>query len=163
MFMIFSISKGFINFTFLLLLSVFSVGLSANEISILDFGATPNDYSDDDAIAINRAIQEAKEGDTIVIGGGKFHLRSEIQLKSHIKLQGDMDKSSVLAALFYGKDRSMIKGRYVSDVVIDGLTLKANRSDGIGRLIDIRYGNGVTVSNSKFYRFILHAVSLLSR
>jgi parallel beta-helix repeat protein len=148
-----------LSFVFAVLLSAgFIAGAHAAELSILDFGATADDYTDDDSIAINLAIQAAHEGDTILVNRGKYHIKNEIILKDHINLKGEGTSLSVIASIFYGKDRSLITGRYVTDVTIDNLTLKANHSRGIGRLIDIRYGDRLTISNTHFSRFILHAV-----
>lgn len=143
---------------FIILCISYNWAVEANYISILDFGATPNDYSDDDAIAINHAIESARDGDIIIIPEGKFHTRQKIVLKSNITLKWETTQWSEIAGIYYGEQHSLIIWYSVSNVTLTNLRLKSNSTKGIGRLIDIRHSKKITLSNLKLSRFIRHGV-----
>lgn len=127
----------------------------AAQLSITDFGATADDYSDDDSIAINAAITSAGEGDTVVIPEGTFHIRNIIRLRSNIRLAGSGFTDSTITALYEGDGTYdlLIYGNGVSDVTISGLRLKSNYSGGLKALVYIKNSTSVTVRDSSFHRF----------
>jgi len=68
-------------------------GEFVSPLSITDFGATSNDDSDDDAVAIRNAIAQAQTGESLVlIPPGTFHIKGTIDLPSAIKIFG-LDKT----------------------------------------------------------------------
>lgn len=73
-----------------------SIGVFAD---IRDFGATPNKDSDDDAVAINAAINAAAKAghNRVLIPGGLFHLKSAVQLGPDTRLFGIGNAYSCLA------------------------------------------------------------------
>ncbi|ARU55365.1 periplasmic copper-binding pectate lyase superfamily protein [Oleiphilus messinensis] len=136
-----------------------SFPLSAAILDITDFGATPGDYSDDDAIAINLAIDAANVGDVVSVPAGKFHLRTPIVMKSDVSLKGVSYQESELATLYYGDDTYLIYANGVSDVAIENLRLKSNSaSQGVESLVYVKNATNVTIRGSSLHRFIRHGV-----
>lgn len=66
---------------------------TTNTISIISFGATPNDETDDTS-AIQRAINSRKSG-TVIVPAGRYIISKPIFMKSNIKLQG-VERRSIL-------------------------------------------------------------------
>ncbi|WLQ11728.1 right-handed parallel beta-helix repeat-containing protein [Hahella aquimaris] len=135
----------------------------ATNLNIIDYGATPDDHSDDDSIAINAAINAARDGDTVIIPEGTFHTREEIILKSRVNLKGAGYAKSTITAVYtsMGNDdehQTLIKGKNLSSVTISGLRLKTTHSEGVSQLISIIDSENVSVNESSFYRFIKHAI-----
>ncbi|WLQ11727.1 right-handed parallel beta-helix repeat-containing protein [Hahella aquimaris] len=132
----------------------------ATNLNIVDYGATPDNYNDDDAIAINAAINAARDGDVVIIPEGTFHIREMINLKSNVDLKGDGYAKSGIAALYEGEDADdlVIKGRNVTNINISGLRLKSNYSGGVRALISITHSSKITISDSSFHRFKKHGI-----
>lgn len=71
-------------------------------VSILTYGATPDDDSDNDAVAIQQAIDDVSNptssnyGKTVYIPRGHFHIKSQIELKQGLKLIGAGKNISVI-------------------------------------------------------------------
>lgn len=68
--------------------------------SVLDYGATPHNASDDDAVAIQQAISAAAPGDVVYIPNGVYHVESTINLKSGVSVRGQSRDSTVIAGNF---------------------------------------------------------------
>ncbi|OHU96280.1 hypothetical protein BIW53_06985 [Pseudoalteromonas byunsanensis] len=96
---------------------------TASIYSITEFGATANNDSDDDAVAINEALNEAlQSGASVYIPPGVFHVKTPIVLRGSAKLTGESRNDSVI----------------VSD-------LSSRSSDTIEMHIDSGNGSGVTI------------------
>ncbi|WP_431686502.1 right-handed parallel beta-helix repeat-containing protein [Hahella sp. NBU794] len=135
----------------------------ATNLNIVDYGATPDDHSDDDSIAINAAINAARDGDTVIIPEGTFHTREEIILKSRVNLKGAGYAKSTITAVYTSEDNdyeheTLIKGKNLSSVTISGLRLKTIHPKGVNQLISIKHSENVSVNESSFYRFKEHAI-----
>ncbi|AZZ93878.1 right-handed parallel beta-helix repeat-containing protein [Hahella sp. KA22] len=132
----------------------------ATNLNIVDYGATPDDYNDDDAIAINAAINAARDGDVVIVPEGTFHIRETINLKSNVSLKGEGYAKSGIAALFEGDDPEdiVLKGKNVTKVTISGLRLKTNLSGGVKALVYIKNSSDVTIDDASFHRFKRHGV-----
>lgn len=71
--------------------------LTGAVLDVTDFGATPNDDSDDDGLAVNAALEVAQPGDSVVFPKGTFHFQSTITIeKSHLGLFGVSAKETRL-------------------------------------------------------------------
>src|SRR5581483_3383038 len=57
-------------------------------VNVRNFGAAGNGLSDDTA-AIQKAIDESKPGDTILIPAGRYHLSKPLALLSHRSYRGE--------------------------------------------------------------------------
>ena len=62
--------------------------VSGATVSVLQYGATSGNSADDDAVAIQRAINAAKPGDMVYIPDGTYHVKSMIMLKSGVSVVG---------------------------------------------------------------------------
>lgn len=63
---------------------------SENRINVVDYGAKPEDASNDDTAAVEAAIEAAGRGDTIYFPAGTYHINREIQIsKGSVRLLGD--------------------------------------------------------------------------
>lgn len=70
-------------------------------LNILNYGATSNNSSNDDATAIRNAISDAVSGDEIYIPNGVFHLKGrDIKLKSGVSVRGQSRDGAILSAVF---------------------------------------------------------------
>ncbi len=66
---------------------------------LLTFGATPDDSTDDDSIALNAALDQMSDGDVLTIAAGTYHLNSEITVPSGITIQGeDLDSTRLVSS-----------------------------------------------------------------
>lgn len=77
-------------------------------LNVRDYGATSNRSSDNDAVAIQRAINAANPGDTVYIPNGTYHIKSTINLKSGVSLVGESRDNTVLAGAFWTAPHAMI-------------------------------------------------------
>lgn len=69
--------------------------------SILSFGATSNNSSNDDATAIRNAIAASSAGDEVYIPNGVYHLKSrDIKLKTGVSIRGQSMSGTILVAQF---------------------------------------------------------------
>jgi hypothetical protein len=70
-------------------------------LSILSYGATPNNSSNDDSTAIKSAISAAVAGDEVYIPNGIYHLKTrQIILKTGVSIRGESQSGAILDALF---------------------------------------------------------------
>ncbi|MHA0289043.1 right-handed parallel beta-helix repeat-containing protein [Mycobacterium sp. C3-094] len=81
---------------------------SGRTLNVRDYGATSNQSSDNDALAIQKAINAAKAGDTVYIPNGTYHIRSTINLKSGVSLIGESRGSTILAGAYSSQPHAMI-------------------------------------------------------
>lgn len=77
-------------------------------LNVRNYGASSNWALDNDAQAIQRAINAATAGDTVYIPKGTYHIRSTINLKSGVSLIGETRDSTVLAGAFWTAPHAMI-------------------------------------------------------
>ncbi|GAB5520604.1 MAG: hypothetical protein RhofKO_28550 [Rhodothermales bacterium] len=126
-------------------------------ISILDFGATPGDASDDDALAINAALQAALPGDTVHVPVGEYHVRSEIDLRAGIRLEGAQQAGSRLIDVA-GGDRKMISGFEDHGSTLAHLTLTSTADSAIFYPIFVQHTMGLTIADVTIDRFQRYAV-----
>jgi nitrous oxidase accessory protein NosD len=79
--------------------------VSGTTHSITDFGATPDDPADDDATAVQAAIDASAAGDEVLVPNGVFHLKTrKITLKSGVSVRGESRAGAVLHAAFTPQD-----------------------------------------------------------
>ncbi|MGP4053826.1 right-handed parallel beta-helix repeat-containing protein [Mycobacterium sp. 4D054] len=73
---------------------------SGKTLNVRDYGATSGKSSDNDAAAIQKAINAAQAGDVVYIPDGVYHVKSIITLKSGVSLIGQSRDATVLASAF---------------------------------------------------------------
>lgn len=66
--------------------------------NVRDYGATSNNPNDNDAAAIQAAINASQPGDAVYIPNGTYHVYSTINLKSGVSLAGQSRTGTVLVA-----------------------------------------------------------------
>jgi parallel beta-helix repeat protein len=96
-------------------------------LDVTDFGATPDDDSDDDAIAINVAIEAASSGDEVYLPLGVYNTKSLITARSGITIRGESGKGTVIRARFNTTGQETLtvpSGR--SNITIRDLTLDSD-------------------------------------
>ncbi|HVT90625.1 MAG TPA: NPCBM/NEW2 domain-containing protein [Tepidisphaeraceae bacterium] len=112
-------------------------------VNVTDFGATPNDGTDDRA-AIQRAINASKTGDTIRFSGGTFNLSDELTVASDRTYLGEN------GAVLHGRgvnvgDQIKVQG---NNVTFRGLTFESGgiffEKSGGGR------NTGIVIDNNTF-------------
>ncbi|WP_156448695.1 right-handed parallel beta-helix repeat-containing protein [Mycobacterium sp. NAZ190054] len=69
-------------------------------LNVRDYGATSSKSSDNDATAIQKAINAAQAGDVVYIPDGTYHVKSTITLKTGVSLIGQSRESTVLTSAF---------------------------------------------------------------
>lgn len=69
-------------------------------LDVRDYGATSDNSSDDDALAIQRAIYAARTGDVVYIPEGTYVVKSSIKLRTGISLIGESRDGTILASAF---------------------------------------------------------------
>lgn len=77
-------------------------------LNVRDYGATSNRSWDNDATAIQKAIDAAQSGDVVYIPNGRYHIKSTITLKSGVSLTGQSRDGTVLASAFRTSPHAMI-------------------------------------------------------
>ncbi len=135
---------------------------TGNTVSVLQYGATPGNSSDDDAVAIQRAINAAKAGDAVYIPDGTYHVKSLIVLRTGISVIGESRDGTVLAGSYSSSPYAvMYAGPGVNNLTLSKFRLTV--ATGKPYLAGIRLGNTgssqvsrITVSNlliEQFQRF----------
>lgn len=81
---------------------------TGSTLNVRDYGATSNKSSDNDATAIQKAINAAKAGDMVYIPNGTYHIKSTIILKTGVSLIGQSRDATVLASAFGTSPHAMI-------------------------------------------------------
>ncbi|MEM1096358.1 MAG: right-handed parallel beta-helix repeat-containing protein [Bacteroidota bacterium] len=126
--------------------------VTVSGISILDFGATPNDTSDDDAFAINAALASAQPGDTVRVPVGDYHTRSEIALRPGVRLEGEDQSTSRLIDMA-GGDRKLISGFEDHGSTVAQLTLTSTAEPALFFAVFVQHTDRVTVEDVTIDRF----------
>lgn len=121
-------------------------------ISILDFGATPNDASDDDALAINAALEAAQPGDTVRVPVGDYHTRSEIALRPEVRLEGE-DQVTTRLIDVAGGDRKLIAGFEDHRSAVANLTLTSTADPALFFAVFVQFSDRVTIEDVTIDRF----------
>lgn len=107
---------------------------SGESRSIVEFGATPGDASDDDAPAIQSAIDAAEPGDEVFVPNGVFHVKTrKIALRTGVSVRGASRTGAVLHAAFAARPDG--KNAYVlyaapgtNNLTLSGFQLTSNGS-----------------------------------
>ena len=121
--------------------------VSGSTVSILQYGATPGNPADDDAVAIQRAINAAKPGDMVYIPNGTYHVKSMIMLKTGVSVAGQSRDGTILAGSYSASPYAVM---YAAPGV-NNLTLSSFRlgvASGKPYMAGVRLGNtgGAVVS-----------------
>lgn len=66
--------------------------------NILDYGATPGQDHDDDALAVQAAIDSARPGDEVFLPNGTYHVKTIMRFKTGVSIRGESREGSVIAA-----------------------------------------------------------------
>lgn len=82
--------------------------ISGRTLSVLDYGATPGDSSNNDATAIQSAISTAVPGDKVYIPDGIYHVRSTVNLKTGVSVVGQSRDGTVLAGAYRSSPHAMV-------------------------------------------------------
>lgn len=102
-------------------------------LNVVDFGATPDDPSDDDGVAFNAALQHAQAGEEIIIPAGRFHFQSTVTIsQSHVALRGSgQDETKLVARLASnGSTRRLITVREgVTDLMLSDFTITRDEGE----------------------------------
>lgn len=77
-------------------------------LNVRNYGATSNRSWDNDATAIQKAINAAVAGDVVYIPDGTYHVKSTINLKSGVSLVGQSRTKTVLAGAYSSSPHAMI-------------------------------------------------------
>ena len=83
---------------------------SGKTYNVRDYGASSGWSLNDDAAAIQKAINAAKAGDVVYIPNGTYHLKSIVSLKTGVSLIGQSRASTVLSAAFSTSPHAVIYG-----------------------------------------------------
>jgi len=121
-------------------------------LSILTYGATVNNSSDDDAVSIQKTINAASAGDTVSIPSGTYHLKSgPILLKTGVNIRGDSNSTSILSTVLSSEINAVFS---TTTTGVENFTLsnfRINKYSGSDALAGVRLGTGSwqpTASNS---------------
>ena len=76
----------------------FNQFLDGNVINVKDFGALPDDKTNDDSGAVQDAITSAKEGDTIYFPNGTYVFESTVYCDKPLKFLGESHKETVMVS-----------------------------------------------------------------
>lgn len=77
-------------------------------IDVLTQGATLNNSSNDDATAINKAINAAQPGDVVYLPAGTYHVKSTITLKSGVSLGGLSRDTTTIASMLRSSTHAIL-------------------------------------------------------
>lgn len=103
---------------------------SGDSVNVLDHGATPDNPSDDDAVAIQRAIDSAAPGAAVFIPVGVYHVKSTVELKSGVSLVGESRDATILAGAYSSSPRAVISAAPgVKDLTLSSFTIARDSGD----------------------------------
>ena len=77
-------------------------------LNVLSYGATPGVASDNDATAIQKAINAAQAGDMVYLPQGTYNVKSTITLKTGVSLVGEGRDLTVLAGSYSSSPHAVI-------------------------------------------------------
>lgn len=86
-----------------------------------DYGATPGNSEDDDALAIQAAFAAMSFGDDLLIGSGDYHLKSTVTVPDGISLKGNLSEVPVFKTMGIDTAFKIDAGR--KDVTLWGLSI----------------------------------------
>lgn len=104
--------------------------VTGSTLDVTVFGATPNDDSDDDAIAINAAISAASNGDEVYLPNGVYNTMSLITARSNVAIRGESQSGTIIRARFSttGQETLTVQsGR--NNITIRDLTLDSDGAE----------------------------------
>lgn len=114
---------------------------SGARLDVTTFGADPAPGTGDDAVAVRKALEHAREGDEVSFPAGVFDLDSpdpdqdevNVELVSGVQLRGAGPGRTLLVSDFDGEDDSaVLRGLAVHDVVVSGLTVTSTYDGPLG-------------------------------
>ena len=114
--------------------------VSGSTVSVLQYGATPGNPADDDAVAIQRAINAAKPGDMVYIPNGTYHVKSMIMLKTGVSVAGQSRDGTILAGSYSASPYAvMYAGPGVNNLTLSSFRLGV--ASGKPYMAGVRLGN----------------------
>jgi parallel beta-helix repeat protein len=127
-------------------------------LDVTDYGATPNDDSNDDSIGIKAAISAAQPGSQVYLPAGRYTLRAgSIPLKTGVSLRGagraatvlETNMTTTVSTLFYASPGA-------TDFHVSDFTVR--RGGGIAVQLVIKLGNGRWDSDNTSYALVERVV-----
>lgn len=107
-------------------------GTTSAAVLNVGYGYTYNTYGISDDVVINKAIQNAKTGDTVYVHSGIYNITQPIIMKSGITLKGDGYTNTILQveksalSTFNVPDAAVIECHNVSNICIYGFKIDGN-------------------------------------
>jgi hypothetical protein len=146
--------------------TTFSHASCSASTSIVAFGATPNDQTDDTA-AIQAALDAAPDGQDVTIPAGTFITSKTLDVKTAIHLKGQSSETSIIryaSNISIGPDQPIVRATPLN-ATIDGLTitdiqLDGNRANNTqpgewNAGIELTTNNAYTVQNARLERLTI--------
>ncbi|HZG76085.1 MAG TPA: right-handed parallel beta-helix repeat-containing protein, partial [Paenibacillus sp.] len=135
-----------------LLLSVLpALPAAAATIDAAAYGADGSDALDDTA-AIQRAIDAAAAGDTVLLPEGTYYVSASIRGKSGVTITG-ADREGTILNYVGGTDTFVFHSAHVSNAEISNLTIDASGSPIAMSAVSFEYGDGNAIKNLNVKNF----------
>jgi hypothetical protein len=122
--------------------------------NVINYGATPDNSTDNDATAIQSAINASSVGDSVYIPAGNFHLKTALSVKSGVTLSGESKTTTHLFAHATAL-RVITIPSGASNINIENLHITCDKS--------VTYNMGIeisTKSGSNAYRIAIRNVDI---
>lgn len=133
--------------------------------NVTDFGATPVNTTNDDAIGIKVALSLAANGDTVFIPEGAYTIRQTLEIPAGVTLKGaGMELTELVTESI---DRAIVIAPEVHDVRLEAFAISYSGDEEellygvyVGSVRQSRNSYRIVIDSLRIERFAKHAVSL---
>ncbi len=131
---------------------VFPDSVTGRTLNVLNYGATPNNSSNDDAQAFRNAISAAVTGDEIFIPSGTYHLKTgDILLKSGVSVRGQARDTTFLTTILTTNPYAAFYAlQGINNLTLSNFTI--TKTSGNNLLAGIRLGQGNPLGDNSTYQ-----------
>jgi parallel beta-helix repeat protein len=125
--------------------------LTNADIDVTDFGAVPNDDSDD-LESFEKAIEASvSENKATHVPAGTYDLYGYISLRNNTILEGENQNSTIIIEHRASKRNHMVRAQDINNIKIANLTLKGTGAGNSGDCVHLENVNNYTIQDLRLF------------